>query len=101
MVLLIVLKVSYLVYGDELEDHYNEIVKLNDNKCLQNIKSIKYLESNKYRKMLSFIESSPFQILVMGHSCGNSDRTLLNTLFEHKKLCINKTLLLPKRRWFR
>lgn len=75
-------------YGDELEDHYNEIVKLNDNKCLQNIKSIKYLESNKYRKMLSFIESSPFQILVMGHSCGNSDRTLLNTLFEHKN-CVS------------
>lgn len=75
-------------YGDELEDHYNEIVKLNDNECLQNIKSIKYLESNKYREMLSFIESSPFQIFVMGHSCGNSDRTLLNTLFEHKN-CVS------------
>ena len=24
----------------------------------------------------------------MGHSCGNSDRTLLNTLFEHKN-CIS------------
>lgn len=52
------------------------------------IKSIKYLESNKYREMLSFIESSPFQIFVMGHSCGNSDRTLLNTLFEHKN-CVS------------
>lgn len=49
---------------------------------------IKYLESNKYREMLSFIESSPFQIFVMGHSCGNSDRTLLNTLFEHKN-CVS------------
>ena len=68
--------------------HLSECLQLNDNKCLQNIKSIKYLESNKYRKMLSFIESSPFQILVMGHSCGNSDRTLLNTLFEHKN-CVS------------
>lgn len=75
-------------YGDELEDHYNEIVKLNDNEYLRNIKSIKYLESNKYREMLSFIESSPFQIFIMGHSCGNSDRTLLNTLFEHKN-CVS------------
>lgn len=81
-------------YGDELEDHYNEIVKLNNNKCLQNIKSIKCFESNKYRKMLSFIESSPFQILVMGHSCGNSDWTLLNTLFEHKK-CKLTNIVLP------
>lgn len=46
------------------------------------------MESNKYREMLSFIESSPFQIFVMGHSCGNSDRTLLNTLFEHKN-CVS------------
>ena len=33
--------------------------------------------------MLSFLESEPFQALIMGHSCGNSDRTLLNTIFEH------------------
>ena len=33
-------------------------------------------------------ESSPFQIYIMGHSCGNSDRTLLHTLFEHKN-CIS------------
>ena len=33
--------------------------------------------------MLSFIEAEPFQVFIMGHSCGNSDRTLLNTLFEH------------------
>ena len=38
--------------------------------------------------MLSFIESEPYQILIMGHSCGNSDRTLLNTLFEHKN-CVS------------
>lgn len=33
--------------------------------------------------MLEFTESGYFQIFIMGHSCGNSDRTLLNTLFEH------------------
>ena len=38
--------------------------------------------------MLSFIGSEPYQILIMGHSCGNSDRTLLNTLFEHKN-CVS------------
>lgn len=75
-------------YGDELEDEYKEIVKLNDNNCLQNIKSIKYLESDNYRRLLSFVESSPYQIFIMGHSCGNSDRTLLNTLFEHEN-CVS------------
>ena len=28
--------------------------------------------------------AAPFQVLIMGHSCGNSDRTLLNTVFEHE-----------------
>lgn len=38
--------------------------------------------------MLQFIESAPYQIYVLGHSCGISDRTLLNTLFEHKN-CVS------------
>ncbi len=75
-------------YGDELDDNYKTIINQNENKYLGNIKSIKYLEADNYRKLLSFIESEPYQILIMGHSCGNSDRTLLNTLFEHKN-CVS------------
>ncbi len=71
-------------YGDELDDHYKEIEKLQDNDFLEHIKSVRYLETDNYRKLLSFVESEPYQIFVMGHSCGNSDRTLLNTLFEHR-----------------
>ena len=71
-------------YGDELDDQYSRIEKLNNNEYLSNVKSIKYLESDNYRRMLSFIDSTPYQVYIMGHSCGNSDRTLLNTLFEHK-----------------
>ena len=75
-------------YGDELDKHYKELKELNDNEYLNNIKSIKYLEATNYRNLLNFIESAPFQIYIMGHSCGNSDRTLLNTLFEHEN-CIS------------
>lgn len=75
-------------YGDELDKDYKTILEKNENKFLCNIKSIKYLEADNYRKMLSFIESEPYQIIIMGHSCGNSDRTLLNTLFEHKN-CVS------------
>ena len=70
-------------YGDELDNKYKHLKELNDNEYLRFFKSTRYLESDNYRKMLSFIESAPFQVLIMGHSCGNSDRTLLNTLFEH------------------
>lgn len=75
-------------YGDELDENYKKIVNKNDNEYLRNIKSVKYLESLNYRDLLSFIESDTYQVFIMGHSCGNSDRTLLNTLFEHKN-CVS------------
>ena len=76
-------------YGDELDEkNYKELKEHSNNECLRNVKSIKYLESDNYRKVLDFIESEPFQVYIMGHSCGNSDRTLLNTLFEHEN-CIS------------
>ena len=75
-------------YGDELDDKYKQIQNLNNNECLQNVKTIKYQEADNYRNVLAFVESAPFQVYIMGHSCGNSDRTLLNTLFEHKN-CIS------------
>jgi len=75
-------------YGDEMDDNYKRMSDKNDNEYLRNVKSIKYLESANYRNLLEFIESDYFQIFIMGHSCGNSDRTLLNTLFEHKN-CVS------------
>lgn len=70
-------------YGDELDDDYKTIEKLQDNDFLENIKSINYHKTRNYRRLLDFIHSGLYQVFVMGHSCGNSDRTLLNTLFEH------------------
>jgi len=71
-------------YGDELDNNYHRIIDMNNNDLLRNVKSIKYLEADNYRRMLVFLQSAPFQVYIMGHSCGNSDRTLLNTIFEHK-----------------
>ncbi|MPS71837.1 MAG: hypothetical protein E2590_01655 [Chryseobacterium sp.] len=71
-------------FGDEIDTDYLEIENLNDNKYLQNIKSMKYLESDSYKRLLEFINSNNYQVFIFGHSCGISDRTLLNTLFEHK-----------------
>lgn len=75
-------------YGDELDKSYQDILDKNDNELLRNVKSVKYLETRRYREMLEFIQSAPFQVYIMGHSCGNSDRTLLNTVFEHEN-CVS------------
>ena len=70
-------------YGDEMDPSFKELRDFNNGECLKNVKSMRYLEAPNYRNVLSFIESAPFQVLIMGHSCSNSDRTLLNTIFEH------------------
>ena len=70
-------------YGDELDKRYMELSDMDDNRYMKNIKSHRYLEKSKYRELLQFANSDKFQIYIMGHACGNSDRTLLNTLFEH------------------
>lgn len=75
-------------YGDELDEKYKTLLNYSDNECLRNIKSIKYLEFSNYRNLLQFIEADSYQVYIMGHSCGNSDRTLLNTLFEHEN-CVS------------
>ena len=75
-------------YGDESDDEYKKLQKINDNEYLRHIKTNRYLETPNYRDLLAFIDSAPFQVCIMGHSCGLSDKTLLNTLFEHRN-CVS------------
>jgi len=71
-------------YGDDLDEKYIQIEQLNNNEYLKNIKTINYLQSKNYHELLTFINSDEYQIFIMGHSCGISDRTLLSIIFEHQ-----------------
>ena len=72
-------------YGDEMDKNYPILEDLNINCALDHIKSFHYLKTSSYKQLLSFLESrDPFSVHVMGHSCGISDRVLLNTIFENK-----------------
>ena len=75
-------------YGDDLDKDYKNILDRNDKELLKNNKSTKYLETRHYHDLLEFLMAAPFQVMIMGHSCGNSDRTLLNTVFEHEN-CVS------------
>lgn len=77
-----------LGFGDEMHDKYKLIEDLNFNECLRLMKSFAYSNTSNYKELFDFAESTNFQIYIMGHSCGLSDRTLLNTLFEHKN-CVS------------
>lgn len=71
-------------FGDEMDDDYSTIEKLDNNEYLRNFKSFQYSLYANYKNLLDFIESNKFQVFIVGHSCGLSDRILLNTIFEHE-----------------
>jgi hypothetical protein len=70
-------------FGDEMDDAYKMIEDKDDNEYLRNIKSFQYFQNSNYRDMLDFVDGDKFQVYIMGHSCGLSDRILLNKIFEH------------------
>lgn len=71
-------------FGDEMDKDYNKIEELNDNKYLEHIKSFNYFKNKNYRHLLSYLDSRDYQVCIYGHSCGLSDRVMLNEIFEHE-----------------
>jgi hypothetical protein len=72
-------------YGDDLHNRYQEIEDEDNNPSLNFIKTFYYTKSSNYLNLIDFIEMGYYEVYVVGHSCGLSDRTLLNTIFEHPK----------------
>ncbi len=70
-------------FGDELDSKYAELELSRINEYFTFIKSFGYLKTKNYHSMLRFINSDKYQVFILGHSCGLSDRTMLNMLFKH------------------
>ncbi len=70
-------------FGDEIDSDYLEMEKTNINDFLTHIKSFAYFHNANYKELIDFIDSDSYVVYIWGHSCGLSDRTLLNMIFEH------------------
>lgn len=70
-------------YGDETDEHYEEMEKLNINEFLTHFKSFGYFNTPNYQQLLSYIDGNAFTVSIIGHSCGLSDRVLFKSIFEH------------------
>jgi hypothetical protein len=70
-------------YGDEQSEKYQEILNRKQNEYLKFFKTTKYLATMNYKRLEDFINTDTYQVLILGASCGTSDRTLLKELFEH------------------
>lgn len=75
-------------FGDELDANYLKLERKNDNNLFRHIKSFKYFKTQNYHNLIRFIDSREFQVYIVGHSCGLSDRTMLNQIFEHEN-CVS------------
>jgi hypothetical protein len=71
-------------FGDEHDKKYLDFEEKNNNVLFEHIKSFKYLRTDNYYNLLRFIDSNLFQVQIYGHSCGVTDRTMLNHIFEHE-----------------
>jgi len=71
-------------YGDEMDEDYKMIELKNEKEYLKYFKAYGYAKTTNYHKLISHVEAEDFEVLILGHSCGLSDRVMLNTIFENK-----------------
>lgn len=71
-------------YGDELDEFYQKMEDLNENSYFEHIKSFKYFDNSHYQDLMKFLVND-FEVYVMGHSLGISDRTMLSQIFQAKE----------------
>ncbi|WP_265428540.1 AbiH family protein [Chryseobacterium sp. YIM B08800] len=68
-------------YGDEEETNFEVLEKYDE--CLKYVKTYWYLRTPNYETFLKFIDSDEFEVYIMGHSCGMSDKTMLSSIFNN------------------
>lgn len=73
-------------FGDEIDSAYKRMEDDTEIKgYFDYIKSFWYLRADNYRSLVNFLDSDEYQVYILGHSCGLSDRTMLKMIFEHEK----------------
>lgn len=70
-------------YGDDTDDSYPSMEKFGNDELLRKMKTFHYPKTHNYHNLLGFLNSENYEVFVVGHSCGLSDKTLLNSIFEH------------------
>jgi hypothetical protein len=75
-------------YGDDSDQHYDEIQKRNQNEWLRSFKSFKYAQAPYYRELLSWLRTNHYYVEVIGLSLGLSDRVMFSTIFDNDH-CLN------------
>jgi hypothetical protein len=71
-------------FGDEHNKEYLTFEEQRNNGLFTHIKSYQYFKTPNYRNLIRFLNSGEYQVYIMGHSCGLSDRTMFKEIFDHE-----------------
>lgn len=71
-------------FGDELDKDYEKLESHSAKDLFSYFKAFWYFKTSNYYNLIRFIDSADYQVYILGHSCGLSDRTMLNMIFEHQ-----------------
>ena len=65
-------------FGFENDDDYLMLEKVNEKNLFTYCKRPRYTEYDNESELRSFMKKNSFEVYILGHSCGISDKTLLN-----------------------
>ncbi|MAY84193.1 MAG: hypothetical protein CMP59_08680 [Flavobacteriales bacterium] len=71
-------------YGDDSHKDYYNLEQSGIDDFIINIKSFHYPSDEIYETLIGALDSGIFEVFILGHSLGLSDRVLLKTVFEHR-----------------
>lgn len=83
-------------FGDEHDKDYAQFEEQGNNDLFEHVKSYHYLKTSNYRNLIRFLNEDYYQVYVLGHSCGLSDRTMFKEIFDHEN-CKSVKILHHKR----
>lgn len=74
-------------YGDDKSNIYQELINSNNDSYLKYLKTFDYIFNSNYQEVKSkwFTRINEFDIVVLGHSFGKTDKTILNELINDEK----------------
>ncbi|MEO9257653.1 MAG: AbiH family protein [Crocinitomicaceae bacterium] len=71
-------------YGDESNSHFRSLEELDIEAYLVNFKSNYYPSNSDYWDLEGILKLADYEVVVIGHSLGLSDRILFETIFENE-----------------
>lgn len=77
-----------IIFGFAANDDESKIlIDKNDNELMRNVKKINYsLTKNELKLKEQMSKPEHFDVFIIGHSCGISDKLILNQIFNHPKV---------------